>query len=73
VALPAAISGALLAEWLATGKGLGSLMLRATAGSRFALVWSGATIIVAVSVLAYGLVGAVESAVGRRLGTPVPD
>jgi ABC-type nitrate/sulfonate/bicarbonate transport system permease component len=73
VALPAAISGALLAEWLATGQGLGSLMLRATAGSRFALVWSAATIIVAVSVLAYGLVGAVESVVGRRLGTHVPD
>ena len=69
IALPAALSGALLAEWLATGKGLGSLMLRATASSRFALVWSGSTIIVAASVFAYGLVGMVESLVGRRLGT----
>jgi sulfonate transport system permease protein len=69
IALPAALSGALLAEWLATGQGLGSLMLRATASSRFALVWSGSTIIVAVSVFAYGLVGMVESIVGRRLGS----
>ena len=68
IALPAALSGALLAEWLATGQGLGSLMLRATASSRFALVWSGSTIIVAASVFAYGLVGMVESLVGRRLG-----
>ena len=69
IALPAALSGALLAEWLATGRGLGSLMLRATASSRFSLVWSGSTIIVAASVFAYGLVGMVESLVGRRLGT----
>jgi ABC-type nitrate/sulfonate/bicarbonate transport system permease component len=69
IALPAALSGALLAEWLATGQGLGSLMLRATASSRFALVWSGSTIIVAASVFAYGLVGIVESVVGRRLGS----
>jgi sulfonate transport system permease protein len=68
IALPAALSGALLAEWLATGQGLGSLMLRATASSRFALVWSGSTIIVATSVIAYGLVAMVESLVGRRLG-----
>ena len=73
IALPAALSGALLAEWLATGKGLGSLMLRATASSRFALVWSAATVIVAASVLAYGVVSVVESLVGRRLGTAVRD
>lgn len=72
IALPAALSGALLAEWLATGQGLGSLMLRATASSRFALVWSGSTIIVAASVIAYGLVGMVESLVGRRLGVASP-
>jgi ABC-type nitrate/sulfonate/bicarbonate transport system permease component len=68
IALPAALSGALLAEWLATGKGLGSLMLRATASSRFALVWSASTVIVAASIFAYALVGAIESFAGRRLG-----
>jgi sulfonate transport system permease protein len=68
IALPAALSGALLAEWLATGEGLGSLMLRATASSRFALVWSASTVIVAASVFAYGVVGLVESFTARRLG-----
>lgn len=68
IALPAAIGGALLAEWLATGQGLGSLMLRASASSRFAIVWSGAALIVAVSIACYGLVGAVESRIARRIG-----
>jgi sulfonate transport system permease protein len=69
VALPAAISGALLAEWLATGKGLGSEMLRATAASKFDVVWSGSALIVAVSIAAYGLVGTVESFAARRIGS----
>jgi ABC-type nitrate/sulfonate/bicarbonate transport system permease component len=68
IALPAAISGALLAEWLATGSGLGSLMLRASASSKFAVVWSGAVLIVIASVLAYNLVGIVEAATARRIG-----
>jgi sulfonate transport system permease protein len=69
IALPAAISGALLAEWLATGKGLGSVMLRASASSQFNVVWSGSVLIVVVSIAAYGLVGAVESVAARRIGT----
>lgn len=69
IALPAGIGGALLAEWLATGQGLGSLMLRAGASSRFAIVWAGAAVIVAVSIACYTLVGAVESALARRIGT----
>lgn len=68
IALPAAISGALLAEWLATGTGLGSVMLRATASSKFDVVWSGSVLIVAASVAAYGLVGVLESAVAGRIG-----
>ena len=68
IALPAAISGALLAEWLATGKGLGSTMLRASASSKFNIVWSGSVLIVAVSTAAYGLVGVIESIVARRIG-----
>ncbi len=67
IALPAAISGALLAEWLATGTGLGSVMLRASASSKFNIVWSGAVIIVIVSIAAYSLVGTIESAVARRI------
>jgi hypothetical protein len=36
-------------------------------------VWSASTVIVAASVFAYGCVGAVESFVGRRLGTAAAD
>ena len=67
IALPAAISGALLAEWLATGTGLGSVMLRASASSKFAIVWSGAVLIVIVSIAAYSLVGVVEAASARLI------
>ncbi len=68
IALPAAIGGALLAEWLATGQGLGSLMLRASASSRFNVVWAGLVLIVAVSITAYAIVGMVESRVANRIG-----
>lgn len=71
IALPAGIGGALLAEWLATGQGLGSLMLRASASSRFTIVWAGAALIVAVSIACYTLVGTVESRVARRVGAQV--
>ena len=67
IALPAAISGALLAEWLATGTGLGSVMLRASASSKFAIVWSGAVLIVIVSIAAYSLVSVVEAASARLI------
>lgn len=67
IALPAAIAGALLAEWLATGKGLGSLMLLASASSRFGIVWSGAVLVVVASMLSYSFVGFLESHVARRL------
>jgi ABC-type nitrate/sulfonate/bicarbonate transport system permease component len=68
IALPAAIGGALLAEWLATGQGLGSLMLRASASSQFTVVWAGAAVIVAASIACYALVGAIESRVARGIG-----
>ena len=57
----------MLAEWLATGTGLGSLMLRASASSKFAIVWSGAVLIVIVSIAAYSLVGVVEAASARLI------
>lgn len=67
IAIPGAVGGALLAEWLATGQGLGSLMLRATASPRFGVVWTAAVIVVAASVAGYLLVGAIESRVDRRM------
>jgi sulfonate transport system permease protein len=67
IAAPAAIGGATLAEWLATGKGLGSLLVLSYSASDFNTLWAGAVIIVAVSVGLYSLVGVVEALVIARM------
>jgi sulfonate transport system permease protein len=66
IAAPGALGGAMLAEWLASGKGLGNLMLRATTSSRFDTLWSGVVLIVLVSVAIYSLVGLIETPVLAR-------
>lgn len=70
IAAPAAIGGATLAEWLATGKGLGSLLVVSYSGSDFNTLWAGAVLIVAVSVALYGAVSVLEGIVlsGLRTG-----
>ncbi|MEV6862049.1 ABC transporter permease subunit [Streptosporangium subroseum] len=66
IAIPGAIAGATLAEWLASGKGLGSLLVSDYTASRFAGLWSGSVVIVVVSVALYGLVTALERPVVAR-------
>lgn len=68
IAAPTAIGGATLAEWLATGKGAGNLMLVASSSSRFDTLWSAVALIVLVSVSLYGFVGAAENLVLARYG-----
>ena len=60
IAAPAAIGGATLAEWLATGKGLGSMLVISYSASNFNVLWSGAVLLIAVSIALYGLVGVLE-------------
>jgi sulfonate transport system permease protein len=67
IAAPAAIGGATLAEWLATGKGLGNVLVISYSASDFNTLWSGAVLIVVVSVALYGLVGAIEALVLARM------
>lgn len=66
IAVPAALGGATLAEWLATGQGMGSLLVVAYSNSQFATLWSGSVLIVAASVALYALVAALEAPVLRR-------
>ncbi|ETK30778.1 ABC transporter permease [Microbispora sp. ATCC PTA-5024] len=66
VAIPGAVAGATLAEWLASGKGLGSLLVADYTASRFGALWSGSVIIVVVSVALYALVAALERPVIAR-------
>ncbi|MBO3747452.1 ABC transporter permease subunit [Streptosporangiaceae bacterium NEAU-GS5] len=66
IAIPGAIAGATLAEWLASGTGLGSLLVADYTASRFAALWSGSVIIVLVSVGLYALLAALERPVVAR-------
>jgi ABC-type nitrate/sulfonate/bicarbonate transport system permease component len=68
IAAPGAMLGAVLAEWLATGQGLGYLMLEASTTSEFAQLWTGVVLITASSAIIYAVVGLVETPVLRRFG-----
>jgi ABC-type nitrate/sulfonate/bicarbonate transport system permease component len=70
IAVPGALLGAVLAEWLATGKGLGALMLSCTTNSRFDTLWSSVVVITVLSIAVYALIGMVESFVLARMGDP---
>jgi ABC-type nitrate/sulfonate/bicarbonate transport system permease component len=66
IAAPLALIGALLAEWLATGKGLGYLMLQAVSLFQNDRLWAAVAIVTVASVLAYNLISAVERVVLAR-------
>ncbi|PRY65002.1 ABC-type nitrate/sulfonate/bicarbonate transport system permease component [Glaciihabitans tibetensis] len=68
ISVPGAITGALLAEWLATGKGIGGAIVAAVAQSKNFEVWASVVVITAVTLLLYGLAQLVESLVLRRMG-----
>jgi sulfonate transport system permease protein len=69
IAVPSALGGATLAEWLSTGSGMGNLLVLAYASSRFGMLWSASVVIVVVSVAFYAAIGVIESALLRRYGT----
>jgi ABC-type nitrate/sulfonate/bicarbonate transport system permease component len=60
VAAPLALVGALLAEWLITGQGLGYLMLQAVTTFELDRMWAGVTLVTIASILFYSVVSAVE-------------
>jgi ABC-type nitrate/sulfonate/bicarbonate transport system permease component len=60
VAAPLALVGALLAEWLATGKGLGYLMLAAVTTFELDRMWTGVTIVTVASIVLYTLISVAE-------------
>jgi sulfonate transport system permease protein len=68
IAVPGALAGATLAEWLATGRGLGSMLISDFAGSHFDALWAESVVIVAVSVFFYSIIGAIEKPIIRRFG-----
>lgn len=68
ISVPGALTGALLAEWLATGDGLGSTIQTAYSQVQFSLVWSAVVVVTAVSLVLYNAVQVVESIVLSRMG-----
>ncbi|SNQ46415.1 ABC-type nitrate/sulfonate/bicarbonate transport system, permease component [Frankia canadensis] len=68
IAVPGAIIGALLAEWLATGKGLGYSMQRAQQTFDYGGVWASVVVITAASIALYAVVGVIEAIVLARYG-----
>ncbi len=68
IAAPGALLGAILAEWLATGQGLGDLMVTSSSTADYSMLWSAVAAITTVSILFYNAVGALERPVLARLG-----
>jgi ABC-type nitrate/sulfonate/bicarbonate transport system permease component len=68
ISVPGAVTGALLAEWLATGQGLGGAIVAAVAQSKNFEVWASVVVITVVTLLLYGIAQLVETLVLRRMG-----
>jgi ABC-type nitrate/sulfonate/bicarbonate transport system permease component len=65
---PAALLGVMIAEWLATGYGLGNLLNTARGELDYGMIWAVAFVAVAISVGFYQLVKRVEDGALRRYG-----
>jgi ABC-type nitrate/sulfonate/bicarbonate transport system permease component len=72
ISVPGALIGALVAEWLATGKGTGGVILRDIGAFGYDNLWASIITLTAVSVVLYTAVGLIESFVLARYG-PAPD
>ncbi|WP_125777061.1 ABC transporter permease [Antribacter gilvus] len=68
ISVPGAITGALLAEWLITGQGLGSMVVDAAGKSQNNLVWACVLVVTLVSLLLYVVAQVIESLVLARYG-----
>lgn len=69
VAIPGSILGAVLAEWLLTGGGIGHLMAVSLIGSDFGTLWASVVVVSGVSLLLYEIAVAAETAAERRLAS----
>ena len=60
IAAPTALLAATVAEWLATGTGLGNMMAVDAATSRYTSLWSTVVVVTLIALVAYALVAVVE-------------
>jgi ABC-type nitrate/sulfonate/bicarbonate transport system permease component len=66
--VPRALLGVMIAEWLATGKGLGNLLNQSRGFLDYGMIWTVAAVSVLLSVMFYQVVVMIERRVLRRLG-----
>ncbi|WP_157156845.1 ABC transporter permease [Diaminobutyricimonas sp. LJ205] len=69
ISVPGAITGALLAEWLATGNGIGYAIVSAIGRAKINEVWASVVAITLASMVLYAIAAFVESLVLRRWGS----
>ena len=68
VSVPGAVTGALLAEWLSTGTGIGGMIQKFSASARFDDLWASVAVITLVTLVLYNVVQVIENAVLARMG-----
>ena len=70
IAAPLAIIGALLAEFLSTGKGLGYLMLQSVTLSNYNMLWSATVLVTIYSIVVYSIIAAIEKVMLAKYSDP---
>ncbi|MBX3314521.1 MAG: ABC transporter permease subunit [Actinobacteria bacterium] len=68
VSVPGAVTGALLAEWLSTGKGIGGSIDKFRAAAQFDKLWASVALITIATLLIYNVVQAIETSLLARMG-----
>ncbi|GAA4812442.1 ABC transporter permease [Nocardioides caeni] len=68
VSVPGAVTGALLAEWLSTGKGIGGSIQAFNASAKFDELWASVAVITAITLVLYNVVQVLENVVLARMG-----
>ncbi len=66
IAVPLALTGALLAEWLATGQGAGYLMLTSSNRGDYDMMWASVVLVVLAAVVFYSVISGLETLVLDR-------
>lgn len=70
ISVPGAIVGAMIAEWLSTGRGLGYAMATDPNSFDYAHLWASVAVLTTTSVLVYFALAAVEALALVRIGAP---
>jgi ABC-type nitrate/sulfonate/bicarbonate transport system permease component len=68
ISVPGAITGALLAEWLATSDGIGGGIGPAISQSKFPEVWASVVLVTAAALILYNLMQVIEDVALTRMG-----